>query len=87
MSENLEYIRIFGSSVSIFIIIKKHTKSNMQKTWKNIFISYTRISKHLRVWAFSIYQVFIASKPIINEMKRSAGLLLKYLLPSSKKAF
>ena len=51
----------------------------MQKTWKDIFISYMETSKHLRAWA-PIYQVFIASKPVINKSKRGVNLLIKYLI-------
>ena len=71
--------------MSIFILTKKHTKSDIQKTWKNILIGYTRISKHLRVWAPRIHQVLITSEPVVNKNKRGADLLLEHpLLPSEK---
>ena len=83
--QNLGHIGIFGSRVSTFIPCKKRTKSDVRRTWKGIFISYTRTSKHLRVWARRIHQVLIASKPIVNKSKRGADLLLEHLLlPSDK---
>lgn len=63
--------------MSIFIPSEKRIKSDVQKTWKSIFIGYTGTSKHLKVWAFYIHQVF---KPVVNESKRSANLLVEYFL-------
>lgn len=83
--QNLKHICIFGSRVSTFIPSEKRTKSDVRKTWKSILISYTGISKHLRVWASHIYQVLIAIKPIVNKSKRSADLLIEYSLPISDK--
>lgn len=57
----------------------------MRKTQKEIFISYTGTSKHLRVWASHIHQVFITSKSIVNQDKRSTNLLIQYLLPPLEK--
>ena len=83
--QNLEYIKIFGSRVSTFIPSEKRTKSDVRKTWKGIFIGYTGTSKHLRVWAPCIHQVFIASKPVINKSKRGADQLVEHPLPPSEK--
>lgn len=38
MSQNLEHLQIFESSVSTFIPNEKYTKLDVQKTWKGIFI-------------------------------------------------
>ena len=48
--QNLKHIHIFGSRVSIFILTEKRSKSDIQKTWRGIFMGYIRTSKHLRVW-------------------------------------
>lgn len=80
---NLEHIYIFGNRVSTFISSKKHTKLDVQKTWKDIFKDYIKISKHVKIWAFYIYQVFIPSKLIVNMSNKGANLLKKYLLPLS----
>lgn len=37
------------------------------------------------MWASRTYQVFIVSKPIVNEGKRSANLLVEYPLPLLEK--
>ena len=71
--------------MSIFIPSEKYTKSDIPKTWKGIFINYIRTSKHLRLRAPRTHQVFIASKLVVNESKRDEDLLIKHLLPSSKK--
>ena len=76
----LEYMHIFGSRVSTFILTQKHLKSDIQKTWKGILISYTRMSKTLKTWAPCIYQVCIASEPIVNKGKRGANLFREHLL-------
>lgn len=47
--ENLEYLQIFRSSISNLILNKKRIKSDMQKTWKGIFIGYMEIFKHLKI--------------------------------------
>ena len=79
------HIRIFGSRVSTFISSKKRIKSDVRRTWKGLLIGYTRISKHLRVWAPRTHQVLIASKRIVNKSKRGADLLVEYPLPPSDK--
>lgn len=85
MKLNSEHIYIFDNRVSNFIPSEKHTKLDIQKTWKDIFKGYTGISKHLKVWAPYIYQVFILSKLIVNVSNKGANLLIKYpLLPSDK---
>ena len=83
--QNLGHVRIFCSRVITFIPSKKRTKSDVQKTWKGIFIGYTRIFKHLRVWAPRTHQVLIASKPIVNKSKKGTNLLVEYPLPPSDK--
>ena len=47
--QNLEYIRIFRNRVSIIILSEKRIELDVQKTWKDIFIGYTGMSKQLRV--------------------------------------
>ncbi|MCJ1347848.1 hypothetical protein MMC31_006078 [Peltigera leucophlebia] len=71
--------------MSTFISSEKHTKSDVWKTWKGIFIDYTRTSKHLRVWAPRTYQVLIASEPVVNKSKRGANLLMEHPLPPPEK--
>lgn len=66
--------------MSIFILNKKYTKSDIWKTWKEIFISYIKTSKHLRVWAPYTHQILIANKPVVNKSKRDVNLLVEYLL-------
>lgn len=83
--QNLEHIRIFGSRVNTFIPNEKHTKSDVRKTWKGIFICYIGTSKHLRVWAPRTHQVLIASKPVVNKGKRGADLLVEHPLPHPEK--
>ena len=79
--QNLEHLRIFGSSVSTLIPNEKRTKSDVRKTWKGIFIGYTETSKHLRVWAPRTHQVLIASEPVVNESRRGANLLIEHPMP------
>lgn len=67
--QNLEYIQIFGSRINTFILNKKHTKSDIQKTWKGILIGYTTTSKYLRIWALQTYLVLITSKQVVNKGK------------------
>ena len=83
--QNLEYVQIFESRVSIFILIKKRIKLNIRKTRKGILIGYIGSSKHLRVCASCTHQVLITSEPIVNESKRGADLLLEHLLPPPEK--
>lgn len=78
--QNLEHVRIFESKMSTLILIEKCTKSDIQKTWRGFLIGYIETSKYLRVWASYIYQLLIASKPIVNKDDRNADLLLDYLL-------
>lgn len=78
--QNLEHICIFESKISTFILNKKRIKSDIRKTWKRIFIDYTKISKYLRVWTPHIYQILIARKPVVNDGKKDADLFVKYLL-------
>ena len=67
--------------------MQKHSKSDIWKTWRGIFIGYSETTKHLRVWAPRIYQVLIASKPIVNKDKRIANLLMEHPLPAVEKSF
>lgn len=83
----MKYLQIFGSSMSVFIFNRKYIKLDIQKIWESIFINYTKIFKYLKVSTTCIHQVFIASKPIINQSKRYTDLLMEYLLPSPKKSF
>ena len=71
--------------MSTFIPSKKHTKSEVRRTWKSILIGYTGTSKHLRVWAPRTHQVLIASEPIVNKSKRGINLLVEHPLPPSDK--
>ena len=59
---------------------KKHSKSDVYKTWNGIFIGYTDTTKHLRVWALETHQVLIASKPVINESKQDVDLFIENLI-------
>ena len=47
--QNLEHVRIFGSTISTHIPSEKRSKSDVYKTWSGIFIGYTDTTKHLRV--------------------------------------
>ena len=72
--------------MSTFIPNEKRTKSDMQKTWKGIFIDYTEILKHLRVWTPHTHQVLIANKSVVNKSKKNIDLLIEYLLLLPKKS-
>lgn len=87
MKQNLEHLQIFGNGMSTFISNEKRTKSDVQKTCKGILISYTEISKHLRVWVSHTHQLLIRSKPVVNESRRGADLLIEHPLPPPKKPF
>ena len=65
--------------------MQKCSKSDVRKTWRGIFISYTRMTKHLRVWAPRTHQVFIASEPIVNESEKDTNLFIEHPLPLAKK--
>ena len=65
--------------------MQKHLKSNVQNTWRGIFNGYIITTKHLRVWASRIHQVFITIEPIVNEGERDANLLIEHLLLPAKK--
>ena len=71
--------------MSTFILSEKCIKSDVQKTWKSIFIGYIGTSKHLRVWAPRTHQVLIASKLVVNKSKRGADLLMEHPLSPPKK--
>ena len=85
--QNLEHDRIFGSTINTYIPSEKRFKSDIYKTWSEIFIGYTNITKHLRVWAPKTFQMLIASKPIINESKRGFQLLIENPMPPPPKSF
>ena len=78
-------MHIFESRVSIYIYTQKRLKSDIQKTRRGIFIGYIGMSKHLRVEVPYTYQISINSKLRVNESKRVANLLIRYLLPPAKK--
>lgn len=83
--QNIQYLWIFDCRASIFIPSEKRTKSDIHKTWKGIFISYTDINKYVKVWVPWIYQVFIASKPILNKKQCEAHFLIEHsILPPEK---
>lgn len=48
--QNLKHVKIFDSRLSIHIPFKKRFKSDIHKTWKNIFIEYTDVIKYLKAW-------------------------------------
>ena len=81
VKQNLEYIQIFGSRISIYIPSEKRSKSDVYKTWNGKFIGYTDITKHLKTWALKTHQVLIASEPVVNELKRRAELLVENSMP------
>lgn len=83
--QNLEHVYIFENGVSTFISSEKYTKSDIWKTWKGIFIDYTKMTKYLKVWALYTYQVLITNIPIINKIKRGANLLMEHPLLSPKR--
>ena len=76
IKQNLEHISIFRSRVSTFISNKKLTLLDIWKIWKRILMSYTEISKHLRIYVSCTYQVFMAS----NLVLKKDILIIKYLL-------
>ena len=82
--ENLEHIRIFCSRVSTHIWFENRFKSDVYKTWNEIFIGYTDTTKHLQTWAPKTHQVLIASEPVVNESKRVAKLLVDNSMPPPK---
>lgn len=49
IKQNLEHIRLFGSKVNIYILSEKHSKSNVYKTWNEIFIRYTNTTKYFKI--------------------------------------
>ena len=53
--QNLEHIRIFSSRVSTYIPSEKRSKSDVHKTWNEIFIGYTDTTKYLRTWALKTH--------------------------------
>ena len=63
----------------------KHSKSDIYKTWNEIFIRYTDTTKHLSSWAPKTHQVFIASKLVVNKLKRGADFLTENLMLVSSK--
>ena len=62
---------------------EKRSKFDVYKTWNGIFIGYMHITKHLRMWTPKTHQVLIGSKPVINESKRGAELLIENPMPPS----
>lgn len=80
-------MQIFGSRVSMFILIKKHSKSDVVKTWKSILIGYTITFNYLKIWAPCSYQVLIASELVVNKSKKEVNLFMEHLLSSSNKPF
>ena len=81
VGQNLEHVHIFENRISIFIPTQKQLKSDVQKTWRGIFIGYPGTIKHLRVWTPCTHQVLIASGLIVNESERGANLLIEHPLP------
>lgn len=69
VKESLEHIQIFGIRVSIHILFEKCSKSDVYNTWNRIFIGYSNIAKYFETWALKTYQVFIASKLVVNKSK------------------
>lgn len=61
-------------------------KSDMQKTWKEIFIGYTETYQYLRILTTHTHQVLIGSETFVNEGKRVADLLVEYLLLTPEKS-
>lgn len=85
--QNVEYICIFGCKESMHILKKKWSKSDSCKTWNRIFIGYTETTKHIKVWAPWTYQVFVASKLVLNKSRKGLQLLIKYSILPSEKCF
>lgn len=83
--QNLEYMQIFGNRINTFIPNKKRTKSDIQNTQKVILIDYTKTSQYLKVQALCIYQVLIASEPVVNKNKKDINLFVEHLLSPSEK--
>ena len=75
--QNLEHIQIFGSKISMHIPSKKCSKSDVHKTWNEIFLGYIDTTKYLRVWAQKTHQVLIVYEPVVNESKQGTDLLAK----------
>ena len=69
------------------ILFDKRSKSNVYKTWNGIFIGYTNTTKHLRTWAPKTHHMLIANKPVVNELKQRAELLVKNPMPPSPRLF
>ena len=85
--QNPKHICIFSNIVSIFTSGKKHTKSDIQKTWKEIFISYTRTLKHLKVCDSCTYQILIASNSIVNKSKKKCWSICQTLTADIRQTF
>ena len=84
---NLKPIQIFGSKMSMYILSKKCSKSDVFKKWNRIFIGYTDTTKHFRVWAPKTHQVLNTSKPVVIKLKRGTDLFAENLMPAPPRPF
>ncbi len=76
--QDLQHIRILGSLALSNISAEKRTKSDYQKVWQDILVSYNpNTSKHFRIWALQTKQIVISNKPYIDESEKGVKLLAR----------
>lgn len=76
--QDLQQIWILESLTLSNISAEKRTKSDYQKVWQDILVSYNSdTSKHFHIWASQTKQIVISSKPYIDESEKSAKLLAR----------
>jgi len=72
---NFSHIWIFKSVSYIHISKEKCMKSNLNQTWKDIFVEYMIISKQIKVWSVKTNLIHIMSAYTIDEHSKDADLL------------
>lgn len=77
----MQHVQIFGNLALSNILVEKRRKSNYQKVWQGVLVSYSlNTKKDFRIWAPQTKQIVIASELYIDKTEKGARVLAKWLL-------
>lgn len=83
--QDVNYLKVFGSIISVVLLKEKQYKSDIYKNWKDIFIRYSQDTiKHIYAWASKTQQIFLVSNPYIDKSEERAGFLVNNPLDPSR---
>ena len=77
---SLKHIQIFDSLLYVHIPAERRVKSDLNWTWKGIFVRYTNTSKQIKVWSTKTNSIHLISTYTIDETSRGVNLIETPLL-------